>query len=74
MALLKNCLWLLLAANAAVTSAKPGGFNFTREAIDSGEALAQLNVKALEASRALRRALGANATCSDDKLRVRREW
>ncbi|GKT62250.1 tyrosinase central domain-containing protein [Colletotrichum tofieldiae] len=77
MALLRHCAWLLLAVNAALTSAKPSTFNFTQEAIDNGEALAQLNVKALEASHALRQALarrGVNSTCSADKLRVRKEW
>ncbi|OLN85731.1 Grixazone synthase 2 [Colletotrichum chlorophyti] len=77
MALLTCCFWLLLGANAALASAKSPKHNFTREAIDNGSALAQLNAEALGAAQALSRSLAhqvVNSACSADQIRVRKEW
>lgn len=61
----------LLPVNAAAPS-----YNFTQEAINNGDALAQLAAKALANSKALhqRSAAFANSTCTPDNVRVRREW
>ncbi|KXH67778.1 tyrosinase central domain-containing protein [Colletotrichum salicis] len=62
---------LFLPVNAAAQS-----YNFTQEAINNGDALAQLAANSLANSKALHQHLGgfANSTCTTDKVRVRREW
>ncbi|KAK1462392.1 tyrosinase central domain-containing protein [Colletotrichum cuscutae] len=51
-------------------------YNFTQEAINNGDALAQLAAQALANSKELHQRSGAfaNSTCTPDKVRVRREW
>ncbi|KAI3548064.1 tyrosinase central domain-containing protein [Colletotrichum filicis] len=58
-----------------VKAAAPS-YNFTQEAINNGDALAQLAAQALANSKELHQSSGAfaNSTCTPDKVRVRREW
>lgn len=58
-----------------INAAAPS-YNFTQEAINNGDALAQLAAKALANSKSLHQRLGslANSTCTPDNVRVRREW
>lgn len=46
---------------------------YTQDDIDSGEALLQLNKRAVEIAQA-RLEKSPTEACSPDKLRVRREW
>lgn len=74
MAVLRQCLWLLVAAQATATAAATSSYNFTQDAIGKGEAMTQLSADALRAAKALNAASGLNTTCTPDKVQVRKEW